>query len=472
MAISLRTTRTPGLLLLVILILAGILFFHSQKMLAAVLVLAIAATLLAAVLTTRALIRPIEELVEGTRLLADGVLDHQVPVRSNDDIGLLARSFNEMARQLKISRHEILTAKSYADNIIRSMTNLLVVVDRKLVIQRVNKAVCDLLEYPEAGLTGLPLATLFAAGYFEESELSGPLPPEQVSDLRTSFVTRGGRAIQVLFSSSVMRDECGDIQGIVCVAQDITMQNEAMRAGHLASLGELAAGVAHEINNPVNGIINFAQLMLDELHEGNKISEEMLHRIIKEGDRVSVIVSSLLSFARNDDAAEEMAPIQARKIMDETLPLVETQIRKEGIVLKIDIPPDLPSFRGHFHQLLQVFLNIVNNARYALNQKYPGAHPDKLLMIGVATQEIDDRLVLQISFYDRGIGIPKNIVDKVVNPFFSTKPAGRGTGLGLAISHGIVTAHGGKMYIVSREGEFCLITLMFPLTGEGMDAAS
>ena len=114
------------------------------------------------------------------------------------------------------------------------------------------------------------------------------------------------------------------------------MQTETLRAGHLASIGELAAGVAHEINNPINSIINFAQIMIDEVRRGEIPAEDIPVRIIKEGDRVASIVSSLLSFARVHE--KEKKPIDARDVLDEVLALIETQIVKDGINLTVDFP--------------------------------------------------------------------------------------------------------------------------------------
>lgn len=234
---------------------------------------------------------------------------------------------------------------------------------------------------------------------------------------------------------------------------------EAVRASHLAALGELAAGVAHEINNPINGIINYAQLLLNKSGM-DSMEHDLAARIIKESDRIAHIVKSLLSFAREDN--EEKYPININELLSQTLALIETQLKKDGIKLDIDIPADLPQVTVQPQQLEQVFLNILSNARYALNQKYPGDHKYKILEIRCREIVLRKRPYVRISFNDRGIGIAEALLNKVMNPFFSTKPSNIGTGLGLSISHSIIKNHGGKLAIDSVEGKFTKVLIELP----------
>jgi signal transduction histidine kinase len=244
----------------------------------------------------------------------------------------------------------------------------------------------------------------------------------------------------------------------------MTLQKETLRAAHLASIGELAAGVAHEINNPINGIINYAQILVDEGSRGNG-EREIPNRIIKEGERIAVIVRSLLSFAKERKGGK--APVDVREILSDTLALSETLLRKDGIILKVDMPVDLPRITAHFQQIQQVFLNVLNNARHALNQKYPGHDKNKTLEIAGEAPMTHGGRQVRVTFHDRGVGIPTDQIDKVFDPFFTTKPQGIGTGLGLSISHGIITDHGGKLLIQSVEGEFTRVQIQLPAKGEG-----
>ncbi|MCP3901777.1 MAG: hypothetical protein GY707_18870, partial [Desulfobacteraceae bacterium] len=249
------------------------------------------------------------------------------------------------------------------------------------------------------------------------------------------------------------------------VMRDITekknLQAETIRVGHLASLGELAAGVAHEINNPITGIISIAEILTDKFHElgGDKKIPE---RIISEAERIGNIVKNLLSFAR--DKKEEYSLVNVNDILDLTLELVEKQLSKEAIKLTISIAFDIPKINARSQEIQQVFLNIISNAKYALQKKYPNPSKDKILEISGKKIRIKEKSFVRLTFYDRGLGISKDFIDRVANPFFSTKPQGEGTGLGLSISHGIIKNHGGNLWFESQKGEYTKVNVDLPVS--------
>lgn len=233
---------------------------------------------------------------------------------------------------------------------------------------------------------------------------------------------------------------------------------EAIHAAHLASIGELAAGVAHEINNPINGIINYAQVLVDKYPD--QAGSEIPGKIIKEGHRIADIVKSLLSFAR--ERKEEKTSVNIQETVSESLVLIGAQMQNDGIVLKKNIPPALPAINANPQHLQQVFLNVISNARYALNQKYPSAHEDKKLEIKCETVTLDGVPHVRTTFHDHGTGISPDLIGRVTDPFFSTKPAGLGTGLGLSISKDLVRTNRGKLAIESREGQFTRVIIDLP----------
>jgi len=258
-----------------------------------------------------------------------------------------------------------------------------------------------------------------------------------------------------------------DVDGVtkaIALVKDVTdkkdLQAEAMRAGHLASLGELAAGVAHEINNPINGIINYAEILKGRCSKKEE-DEEIPVRIIKEGVRVAQIVKSLLSFASDRRPGHRSVSIQ--DVFSETLGLAEKLLIKDSIKFSMNIPFDLPMVKANSNEIQQVFLNIISNARYALNQRFPEYHKDKTFEIKGETVKIDGREYVRTTFYDSGAGIPENILDKISNPFFSTKPHGDGTGLGLSISYGIIKKHDGSILFESVEGEYTKAIVDLPV---------
>lgn len=293
--------------------------------------------------------------------------------------------------------------------------------------------------------TGCPALSCFRTGKAENAQISRP--DGSTWDIRAFPV----------------RDDDGKIKNILEIATDITdkitIQAETMRAMHLASIGELAAGVAHEINNPVNGIINYARLLSNRSARESD-EHDIAERIAKEGRRIAGIVRSLLSFARYEK--EEKKPVRVQQILFESLTLTESQMRKEGIQLRIDLPHDLPEITANQQQIQQVFMNIISNARYALNRKYPAEDEGKILDIHCEEIATDRGPFIRTTFHDHGTGIAPDVLDRVMNPFFSTKPTGEGTGLGLSISHGIVTDHGGRLAINSVEGEYTKVVIDLP----------
>ncbi|MBI5056078.1 MAG: PAS domain S-box protein [Nitrospirae bacterium] len=242
---------------------------------------------------------------------------------------------------------------------------------------------------------------------------------------------------------------------------------EAMRASHLASLGELAAGVAHEINNPVNGIINYAQLLTDKL-DNKSVEGDIARRIIKEGDRIAVIVKSLLSITRMKE--HERTFVILNELFQDVFNLVETQLLKDGTKIRTELSGEARIWCNP-QQIQQVFLNVINNARYALNKKYPAGVEGKELHLRTEWLTIADKPHLRIVCHDNGIGIPKEDIGKIFNPFFSTKPKGEGTGLGMSISYGIIQEHGGKITIESVENEYTDVIIDLPVNPVGPGGA-
>jgi signal transduction histidine kinase len=273
-----------------------------------------------------------------------------------------------------------------------------------------------------------------------------------------------GKNYELIFSP--FADVDGETKAIV-LWYDITerkeMEAEAKRVEHLASIGELAAGVAHEINNPINGIISVAEIIKDQLEEKNE-DGTLADRIIDESDRIAKIVQNLLSFSRNRSG--NYRPCRLEAILSDALGLVESQMLKEGITISVDVPHDLSPVNGQSQEIQQVFLNLLSNARYALNLKYPERDDNKRLEISGECVENENESIVRMIFYDMGTGIKNELLDQICNPFFSTKPKGQGTGLGLSISHGIMKGHGGRLAFHSVPGEYTKVILTFPLKKE------
>jgi PAS domain S-box-containing protein len=274
-----------------------------------------------------------------------------------------------------------------------------------------------------------------------------------------------GSRIDLWCTASVATwSEEGLPKSVIVVYRDITekkqLQAETARACQLASIGELAAGVAHEINNPINGIINCAQMLIDEKGvPGEQI--DISQRILKAGSRIAMIVRNLLSFARDHEEEPELVSVQS--ILSDSLDLSEAQLRSDGIDLNVDLPDTIPAIKVRTHQIQQVFLNIISNARYALNQKFPSANPQKALEISGEVIDTNGTKYARLIFLDYGIGIPDAVLDRIGAPFFSTKPVGEGTGLGLSVSQAILSDHDGRFTFDSTEGQYTKVIVELPV---------
>lgn len=225
------------------------------------------------------------------------------------------------------------------------------------------------------------------------------------------------------------------------------IKDELVQTEKLASIGELASGVAHELNNPLTTIIGLVDLMIEE--EGQPEETMQDFKTIKEqADRCRKIILNLLQFSRKQQF--EMKVAQMNEIIEKTLGLLEYDLKSSGIEVVKELDRSIPLVKIDPNRIQQVFLNLINNARDALANR---DHP-KLV---IRTENAKDKV--KIYFMDNGCGIPETSLKKIFNPFFTTKQIGKGTGLGLSISFGIVKDFGGTIHVESKEGEgatFCV----------------
>jgi PAS domain S-box-containing protein len=244
----------------------------------------------------------------------------------------------------------------------------------------------------------------------------------------------------------------GQTQSYVLVGRDVTLevqlQAQLEQQQRLESIGVLASGVAHEINNPVNGIMNYAQLILDGLDEADV--KEFAGEIIHESERISRIVKDLLAFSRHEK--KRYSPARVSDLVAGTLSLVQTVMRHDQVTLTIDIDEDLPEVCCRTQQIQQVLMNLLTNARDALKERFAEYSEDKQIKV-VGSQLFDPMGDwVRLSVTDRGPGIPPEVRECVFQPFFTTKDRSRGTGLGLSICMRIVQEHNGRLLFESEPG--------------------
>ena len=237
----------------------------------------------------------------------------------------------------------------------------------------------------------------------------------------------------------------------------------------LDAIGTLAGGVAHEINNPLYGIMNYAQLVLDET-DPDSVNPTYLSGIVSESKRISEIVRNLLQFSRQEKANHSNARME--DIINQTVSLIRTIIKKDQIDLQLDIAENLPEISCRSQQIQQVLTNLLTNARDTLNEKYPEFSDDKIMMLSAHLTVQNGRRWIQICVEDHGQGILPENRQKIFEPFFSTKPKELGTGLGLSISFGIVQDHHGYFQVESEVGQYTKFCLYLPVDADVTEAQS
>jgi signal transduction histidine kinase len=231
------------------------------------------------------------------------------------------------------------------------------------------------------------------------------------------------------------------------------LERQIAQIQKMSDLGQLIASVAHELSNPLTGVIGYSELLLST--KSDKKTERVFNIINSEAQRCYKIVEGLLNFSRRYEPKREY--IQINDLLDLTLNLKRYQLRLDNIELETNYSAHIPKIMADPHQMQQVFMNIINNAHQAMMNK----DHDKLI---VGTQFKDDNI--HISFHDSGPGIPRENLDKIFQPFFTTKKEGKGTGLGLSICKSIVEEHDGKISVKSKLGQGTTFTVNLPVTME------
>jgi len=363
---------------------------------------------------------------------------------------------------------ELREANEFFVNLIESSVDGIIAADMKGNIIIFNKGAEVLTGHSAEEVIGkIHITQIYLPGIAKEvmRRLRSPNYGGTGKLLPTQFnvVNKFGEEIPIQLSATLIYNASGQEIASVGIFTDLRsriMMEKKLQETHLqlvssekmASLGKLAAGIAHEINNPLGGILIYSSLMMEDLPENDPRRGD-LERIVQEAGRCKDIVKSLLEFARQTEPKKEPADIN-RAINDGLFFLVNQALfHNIEIVKKLD--PFLPFVQGNSGQLKQVFVNIIVNAAEAM-------HGSGTLTI--ATTQSPDRKTVLIEFTDTGEGIPEENLTRIFEPFFTTKDVGKGTGLGLATSYGIIEEHGGKIRVRSKVGEGTTFTIELPVS--------
>jgi len=374
--------------------------------------------------------------------------------------------FHELTKHIEIER-QLLSANSFLNNIIQSSADGIIVVDTEGKVLIFNESAERILGYSAVEMIGYPDGLPRISGPKTADLIIRRMrgndygPPGKLTSTRIALVSKEGEEIPVSFSAAAIRNadrEIGTVGIFSDLRERLRMRKELenarvqlAQAEKIASLGRLAAGVAHEINNPLSGILIYADMLLMEPVENPQWNED-LQEIVNQTLRCKQIVTRLLDFSRQ--SAGERIPCDINTVIGLSIELVERQSLFHEIEFLTDLDPDIPRLTGDPSQLQQVFTNIIINAGFAINGKG---------RITITSSYDPESCQVILAFLDTGPGIPPDIIGEIFEPFFTTKQPGEGTGLGLSVAYGIIQRHGGSIMAENDPSGGALFTVVLPL---------
>src|SRR6266436_4879633 len=344
---------------------------------------------------------------------------------------------------------ELEILKEFNESIVESINVGLMAVDLNGSITRLNSALEEIFSLGRDEAIGLSVEDLFVEDFADTlKQVLGPdgwqlRQTRQIYKLHTA--TRAGRSLVLNIALAPLCADSREQTGALVVFEDVTerlqLEDQLQQREKLSSIGMLAAGVAHEVNTPLTGVSSYTQMLLNMLSE-NDPKHALLEKVRRQADRASEIVNNLLNFSRTGSAAE-FTGLDIHRVLDDTLQLLEPQLRRSQIQIVRDYANSLPQVHGNSVKLQQVFTNLILNARDSI------ANGNGRITLATRNGEED---LLTVEVADNGIGIDADDVAKIYDPFFTTKGVGRGTGLGLAVTYGIVQEHSGHISVSSTPG--------------------
>ena len=371
-----------------------------------------------------------------------------VPIRKDGkivgDLAILRDITERRKSELQIREQKALT-----DRILKSIPNVVAVVGRDQRIIMVNKAFEHTFELGEGQAEGKNIEKFIPVPHLVDT-ISQVLASDETQS-QVEFRMKQGVVVKIWVADIISMQQ----NEVLIVLRDITEERELQErlylTDRLASVGEMAAGIAHELNNPLTGVVALSQLLLE-----NGVPDEMKEDMIaisKEGQRAAEVVRNLLSFARSHTLSASSTQINT--VIKEVLNLRAYEHKVNNITVTTNLTPDLPEIMTDRFQMQQVFLNIILNAEHAMIESNGRGN------LRVTTEQ--NTGIIKISFTNDGPAIPPDIINRLFDPFFTTKDVGKGTGLGLSICYGIVTHQGGRIYAQSQEGKGATFIIELPI---------
>ena len=357
--------------------------------------------------------------------------------------------------------------RAYYEDLISSLQDGVIILDPRGWALSLNPAAEELTGFSRSQVVGRPIGETFPppaplASLVAKTVALG----RSHGDFDATFTRADGARLFVSAVASLVSDPHGETRGVVLVLRDLSrvrdLEEQVRRSDRLAALGVLAAGVAHEVRNPLVGVRGAAQLLEREPTFPQPL-REFTRIIIREVDRLNRIVDGLLAFAARRPV--EGRPCNVNQVVEEALRLEESGIHAVGVRVTRKYDPELPAVAGDPDRLLQVFLNLIRNGAQAM-----AGGGDLLVWTRFErlAPQIGGRAAAVVEIRDRGPGIPPHVQQQLFNPFFTTKDGG--TGLGLPISLRIIEEHGGTIEVQTRAGEGSTFRVLLPIPGEEQGA--
>jgi PAS domain S-box-containing protein len=378
-----------------------------------------------------------------------------VPLKVGEAVENVMLLMDDITEQEQLGE-EVRRAERHLASVVECANDLVVSMDPQGRIVTWNQAAERAAGLKADQVKGQSLVSLCAAEQRPAmEEMSRKLARgESVQNAEGNLLTGDGQEVPVAWSCSSMRDDTGEVVGLVAVGRDLTerrqLETQLIHSAKMASLGGMAGGIAHEVRNPLGIISASAQLLLEHPDDA-QLRSQCAQKIHAATQRTSQIIENLLKFARPQ--SERMREVDLHAVLEDTVTLLAPQMTLQKVTLRKEFQPNLPRVYGNPNLLLQVFTNLILNACKAMPQGGT---------LTVATRAIEAEQV-EIQFSDTGCGIPPENTQRIFDPFFTTMPVGEGIGLGLSISYSIIQQHQGTIEVKSQVGKGSTFTVRLPV---------
>jgi PAS domain S-box-containing protein len=378
----------------------------------------------------------------------------------------IARNIEDRYRNL----NSLKTAHEEVTYLLNAITSILIGVSRQDVITHWNYMAEETFGIPASEAVGMKILSFSIKWDWDEiclgiATCTSEKRPVSLSDIK--YIDADGKNGILGISITPIKNDKNELSGFLIYGRDVTdkrvMEQQLLQTSKLATVGEIATGVAHELNQPLNVIKIASQYMLDAIQQKyytEDFMRERLEKIVAQVDRAAVIIAHLKDFGRKSDY--NFRKIDPNKPILSAFDLVGEQLRVRSIRVILDLDPHLPQIQADGQKLEQVFINLIVNAKDSFEEMKNSLHDNT---IRVRSFPMPGSGMIGIEFSDSGPGIPRGIINRVFEPFFTTKEVGKGTGLGLSISYGIIKSHRGSIDVAS-EGEGTTFKIALPAVRE------